>query len=438
MNHYVKLILLSTLTFPGLFGQTVFSGYVQNWTAYRTGEERNLLLLRNRFRFNTSAGTTWAKTFVSLDINHDQQTESESLEIGLREIYMDVYFDAFDIRIGKQQVIWGKADGVFINDIVNPLDLRYFLMQNFEDIRIGLPMVKLTYFRSNMSIEGIWIPKFEPWKFAETGSYWAFPEQPQNFLLDLGLGIDLPVHLESGDPKMPVATLANSEFGIKLSSFVLSTDLSLLLFHSFQDQAVRKLDNFVMIRDKLGVPDSGIIKLSSEFEKITMLGVNFSRPLGPIVIRGEGSYFKDYRLNRMPTHTDLISSGSSGVNYKSGYVQAMIGADLTGPWGISWSFQYIQKRVLDFQKGTLGVNEHDRWLTLLVSGSFWNEVGNIRMLTIYDESNASGLGRLIFSFKVADSISLESGFDYFWGNINSIFGQFDDNDNIYLKLTYSF
>jgi hypothetical protein len=289
-----------------------------------------------------------------------------------------------------------------------------------------------------MSIEGIWIPKFEPWKFAETGSYWAFTALPQMFLFDLGLGKELPVVFEYDEPQMPAAIFSNSEFGIKLSSFVLGTDLSLLLFHSYQDQAVRKLEDFAIIRNDLDMPVSGFIKISSEFEKNTMLGVNFSRPFGPIVIRGEGSYFKDYRLNRMPMYSDMVSSGNASMDYKSRYVQAMVGADLSGPWGISWSFQYIQKQVLDFQKGTQGVNEQDRWLTLLVSGTFWNEEGSIRMLTIYDESNASGLGRLIFGYKIADSIALESGFDYFWGSVNSIFGQFDDNDNIYIKLTYSF
>jgi hypothetical protein len=396
------------------------------------------MLLRNRFRLDTSAGNTWAKTHVSLDFNQDLQMESDALEISLREIYLDVYFDIFDLRIGKQQVIWGKADGVFINDIVNPLDLRYFLMQEFEDIRISLPMVKITAYGSNMNIEGIWIPKFETWRFAESGSYWAFPVQPQMFLLDLGLGMNLPVYLESGAPQMPSATLSNSEFGIKLSSFILGTDLSFLLFHSYQDQAVRKLEDFIMIRDDADMPVNGIMKLSSTFEKNTMLGMNFSRPFGQFVLRGEGSYFKDYYLNRMLTYSDLEDHGNSNVDYKSGYVQAMVGADVSGFWGISWSFQYIQKQVLGFQKGTQGVNEQDRWLTLLVSGSFWNEAGKIRMLTIYDETHESGLGRLIFDYKIADGISLESGFDYFWGSGNSIFGQFDDNDNIYLKMTYFF
>jgi hypothetical protein len=46
---------------------------------------------------------------------------SDSLYFNMRELYVDLYFNNFDIRVGKQQVVWGKADGVFITDIVSPL-----------------------------------------------------------------------------------------------------------------------------------------------------------------------------------------------------------------------------------------------------------------------------------------------------------------------------
>ncbi len=32
----------------------------------------------------------------------------KEIKIGLREVYMDIYFAAVDNRIGKQQIIWGK------------------------------------------------------------------------------------------------------------------------------------------------------------------------------------------------------------------------------------------------------------------------------------------------------------------------------------------
>ena len=63
----------------------------------------------------------------------------KDLELGLRETYLDIYFDSIDLRVGKQQIIWGKADGVFITDIVSPKDLREFLLPDFDESGPGLP-----------------------------------------------------------------------------------------------------------------------------------------------------------------------------------------------------------------------------------------------------------------------------------------------------------
>ena len=45
--------------------------------------------------------------------------------------------DLLALSLGKQQVVWGKADGVFITDIVSPLNLTEFLLPDFDEIRTG-------------------------------------------------------------------------------------------------------------------------------------------------------------------------------------------------------------------------------------------------------------------------------------------------------------
>ena len=74
---------------------------------------------------------------------------SDSLQFNLRAVYMEMYFNNFDLRIGKQQVVWGKADGVFITDIVSPLNLSEFLLPDFDEIRTGVIAAKLNYYIGN-------------------------------------------------------------------------------------------------------------------------------------------------------------------------------------------------------------------------------------------------------------------------------------------------
>jgi hypothetical protein len=62
----------------------------------------------------------------------------------LRELYVDTSVgDAGDVylRLGKQQVVWGTADGMKLLDIINPTDYREFAQNSMEDSRIPVWMV---------------------------------------------------------------------------------------------------------------------------------------------------------------------------------------------------------------------------------------------------------------------------------------------------------
>ncbi len=60
----------------------------------------------------------------------------------LRELYVDTIFGPMELRIGKQQVVWGTADGIKLLDIVNPTDWREFVQNTMEDARIPVWMIK--------------------------------------------------------------------------------------------------------------------------------------------------------------------------------------------------------------------------------------------------------------------------------------------------------
>lgn len=94
------------------------------------------------------------------------------MNLRLRELYLDLYFNNFDLRIGKQQIVWGKADGAFITDLVSPLNLTEFLLPDFDEIRIGVNAVKFDYYLGNNTFEIIWLPNFTPAEKPGDGSIW--------------------------------------------------------------------------------------------------------------------------------------------------------------------------------------------------------------------------------------------------------------------------
>lgn len=102
-----------------------------------------------------------------LDFNKDwaaivgyRDTRINSQYDWLRELYMDIAVDDFSFRIGKQQVVWGKADGVKFLDIINPTDFRHWGQDSMEDSRIALWMLNAEYaIDDDTSFQMIYVPQ---------------------------------------------------------------------------------------------------------------------------------------------------------------------------------------------------------------------------------------------------------------------------------------
>ncbi len=58
---------------------------------------------------------------------------NDRTEAEIRELYVDVPINKWLIRAGKQQVVWGQADGLKVLDLVNPQSFREFILADFED-----------------------------------------------------------------------------------------------------------------------------------------------------------------------------------------------------------------------------------------------------------------------------------------------------------------
>jgi len=67
--------------------------------------------------------------------------ESYTQRDALREAYVDGTVNDWSIRAGKQQVVWGTADGMKLLDMINPTDYSEMAQNQMEDSRIPVWMV---------------------------------------------------------------------------------------------------------------------------------------------------------------------------------------------------------------------------------------------------------------------------------------------------------
>lgn len=171
------------------------------------------------------------------------RTEDEDL---IRELYVQFIKGDWDIRIGKQQVVWGQQLGKRTLDVVNPLDLRTQVigLTEWENVRIGLWMMRAVYHTTlpgELDFEAIVIPNdFESFKMPLEGTYLGgIPNTP-------GFQDHLWHRMEHDKPGHH--GLHNAEWGFRVRGYstTLNLDWSVIFFHTIADDPVtRDMDKFL-------------------------------------------------------------------------------------------------------------------------------------------------------------------------------------------------
>ncbi|MBF0281730.1 MAG: hypothetical protein HQM07_04100, partial [Zetaproteobacteria bacterium] len=129
-------------------------GSFKNETAYFISGTHHLDKMQNRLDLKPEGtlGNDWEfrSRFLNLyDAAMDLNTTNSSdltqaikrhyrTQTEAKEAYLLYHANDYDLRIGMQQIIWGKTDGLRMLDVVNPLDMREFVLDDFLDSRIGV------------------------------------------------------------------------------------------------------------------------------------------------------------------------------------------------------------------------------------------------------------------------------------------------------------
>jgi len=412
-------LALLVMSAAGLYAQDsiAFTGYVRNYTG--------VLLDNDTYSsdFSNVQNTFDIKADYSGDIA-DLHAEGyayvdgdDSIDAGIRELYFDLSFNTMDLRVGKQQIIWGKADGVFITDVVSPKDMTNFILPDFDEVRLGVTSIKADYYIGDFTLEGVWIPVFTPNILPESGSLWA-------------VSMDLPDGVKpSITTTLPAATLENSESFAKLSYMGASFDFEIMGGYMYDDSPA----GHVTPVNLTSTPKT--VDVSREYQQIVMGGGSFSTEVAGFVIRGEGAYYngKVFNLSSDALLADL-SAGGDGTIEKD-YIHYMGGIDYVIS-GVNLSTQFVQEVILDYDD-TIANDEFNTTLTFLVSKLFMNDTLELKFFGYYGVTNSDALLRFSAGYDITDGMEIVVGSDIFLGD-EGYYGQYDDNDMVYAKVKYSF
>ncbi len=404
------VILLLLFFNPGIKGESLnLTGYVRNYTGMLLEGGNDFSILQNTFNLNLEH----SKGKIAFKVNpYIYDYQNKDLEIGLRQAYIDIFFNSMDIRIGKQQIIWGKADGVFITDVISPKDLREFLLPEFDEIRMGITAVKVDYYIGNSTLELVWVPVFSPTMMPEADSIW-------------NPGFDLPLQPEFDYSRQEVQeSLKNSEVFLKYSTVSSAIDLEFMAGYMWDDDpamhTVKNIDPVTM------QPDS--ITIIPQHHRLGLAGGSFSTTLGGYVIRGEGAYyFGKYFLSEDPMVEEAV--------VEKDYIQYLIGVDFT-LMDIKMSVQFIQQYILDYDDPIVN-DRAENIMTFLATKDFLIETLFLELFSYIGLNDGDALIRGKVKYKLTDELEILLGANIFTGT-EGMFGQYNKNDMVYAKVKYSF
>lgn len=374
----------------------------------------------------------------------------------LRECYADITAGKWFARIGKQQVSWGKSDGIYMLDVINPLCGRNPFVWETEDLKVPLWMFNVTRsievcdFKGDLQV--ICIPYYQEavnpgHRLSEDGYHdWGFNV--------FGLGNDVTMAFDDyfrnvlgipeGYPliqKDPANTFENFEWGVRWSGFAGGWSYTINYFYTWSE-----LNDW----PDTGDPVTAMATLRRP-DRLSLFGFSVDRYWEPLqgVTRLEWVYTKGQPFV-LPT-TSLEEKDQIG--YMAGY-DRWIFTD----WLIS--FQLQQLFILDpvHHKNAYcgpGAYEFD-WVNMVVAngmidpvrtnmtayvmhdGFFVGDTGHLESLLLWDATEGSKWWFAQFRYDIDDHWQVGIGCNLFWGNEDDTIGEFRDNDNIFFMIKWGF
>lgn len=422
--------------------------------AQGTPELGGVLTTDNRWRPGGDDGYTWneVQLGLKLDVRHqgaafhsesrvrysgfpDVQTSAELQDsdriqpwrLEMYEAYVDLYglfLDNMDVRIGKQRVAWGTADKLNVVDNLNPDD--------FEDIldlgrKIPTTAVRVDYYPGDFIVTGVVVPVFTPAR--APSSDWqasgSFPLPPE---LSLGTVTD-EVILPDERPE------DTASVGLRIKREILGYDCSVSYVYGRDDWPLASAVEMTLA-DTLGTVD---VRTTLEYPRQQVVGVDIAGAVADVGVWAEAAMF----IPAEETRTTVAAP--DGVVSRLAlsdepYIKYVVGGDYTFGNGLYVNGQYLHGFFTD-----RGADELEDYFLIALERDFLHGDLNGRVVfateiaDFGDIANCSAFfGGPEMTYCPTDGVEIVAGALFLYGDSSTQFGQFSANDEVYLKVKYSF
>ena len=348
----ISLAAAALLFSSSLAGAAYISHQITGYTAYDLENSSELYsYLEYELKFEQRLKNGQFVLNPKLQIN----TLEEELELDLYEGYLDYYFTNADLRIGRQIISWGKADGLTVTNLINDQNRIQRPYVNPDDRFLGSDALKLDYFTENGTLEAV------------------LTLAPS----DSDLDADQP------------------GFGLRYSVLGMGSDYELTA------------GSFPQYNQMLEAYNQAAGSSEQLYRDQNFIGGSFSNDLGSFVLKGEGAYFFDRDYLQQTQRGPQIAENDE--------LELLLGIDYyLGDYLIALQ---AKKGILIDEPDNLVRDKSMGEYSLLVQRSFMRDNLTVENWLIYREmAELPGmkdtlLWRPRLSFDYSDQITIAAGLD---------------------------
>jgi len=322
---------------------------------------------------------------------------------------LDTFFQGrltkrFDIKIGRQIVVWGPLFNLRVTDVLNPLDLRLPGLTDLDVLRLPVTMLKADYFFGKWDLSGMWIPEIRFSKLPVFGSdFYPFPVPvPPEEIPDNGFQFD------------------DAEWAAALVGTFSGWDIGFHWAYIYDEQA-----HAVLVSP--GPPERRVRKHA----RTHMLGTQGNIAIGNWLLKGEIALFEGLEYTNTPGFDYFRLDVGGGVEY-SGFRETII------------SLEAANRHIFDYdpllERPGDEVDENEfQWAFRFVR-DFMHDT-----LTLYAVASTFGVKaddgafeRLALEYDITDAIAVMGGVVFYQSGDKGRFKNVSQNDRLFLDLRYSF
>lgn len=329
----------------------------------------------------------------------DEVLDNYEKDIELQELYiMGNLIGDLDIKVGRQIVVWGNADNLRVNDVLNPVDYQVFGLVDLEDIRLPITMSKVDYYAGPWNISLIAVHEIKSDKNPEFGSDY-YPSDTK-----------LP------DNNTPESNAANTEYAAALNGVFTGWDISFYYANYYNSYAHVEMEDF---------------ELTREYERLNMFGSAYNVVLGSWILKAEVASV--HGLKYFQTDDDKFSR-----------TDVLVGFDFSGIKDTDITIEVLNRHIHKFDEilkdDPDNAKEDQFYAAYSIRTRFLNDTLEFQIFGIFYDLDADGgaLQRYSLEYDVIDALSIKGGVIFYQSGEMTAFKNVAENDRLFAELKYSF